>query len=128
MPNNKNQIITIKHITVVRKISYGQLAQILSENGCAKRLTGATWEHVCYQSEKPNHPSVKRIPLIFRPLFLRNIFAWMLCIKYSLITDYILLRHLTFDPFSPFFALFVSNRASVHHAKEIEELLLIRQG
>jgi glycosyltransferase involved in cell wall biosynthesis len=42
--------------------------------------------------------------------------------------DYLLHRHINFDPFSVFFSLFIKNRITVHHSKEIEELKLIRPG
>lgn len=42
--------------------------------------------------------------------------------------DIVLLRHMTFDPFSMLLSPLVKNRVSVHHAKEIEELRLIRPG
>jgi hypothetical protein len=35
---------------------------------------------------------------------------------------------MTFDPFAFIFARLISNRVSVHHAKEVEELRLIRKG
>lgn len=38
------------------------------------------------------------------------------------------MRHMTFDPFALIFAPLIPNRVSIHHAKEIEELRLIRQG
>lgn len=119
--------LKIIHVTVVRKLTAGQLAQLKVEDKCGEKLECVDWRVVGYQSETPHHPLIRRIPFPFRGLFLRPLFAWLLCIRLSFAADFILLRHIAFDPFSLLFASFVRNRASVHHAKEIEELLLIRR-
>lgn len=46
--------------------------------------------------------------------------------KISHLSDFVLLRHMTFDPFALLFAPIIHNRASIHHAKEVEELRLIK--
>ena len=42
--------------------------------------------------------------------------------------DYVIVRHMEFDPFALFFAWFVPNRVLVHHSKEVLELRQIRKG
>lgn len=118
----------IIHITVARQLTAGQIKQMNFEKSCAERIDGVEWEVLCCQSAMPKDKSVRRIPFIFRGMFLRNLYAWLLCLYYSKLNDYVILRHITFDPFGFVFAPFVNNRASIHHAKEINELRIIKNN
>jgi glycosyltransferase involved in cell wall biosynthesis len=117
----------ITHITVARRLTHGQIKQMQFEVGAAKTLDDTAWSVVAYQSAKPEQEGIRRIPFMFRGLFLRHLFAWMICLKYSQDCDYVLLRYIGFDPFGPFLSPLIRNRGSVHHSKEVEELLLIRK-
>jgi glycosyltransferase involved in cell wall biosynthesis len=77
---------------------------------------------------EPMHAFEKRIPFIFRGLFLKKVFAWLVLIREARKYDWVLCRHMVFDPFVFIFGWFVPNRISVHHAKETEELKLVRKG
>jgi len=70
---------------------------------------------------------MRQIPAIFRIVFLRNLYGWAISLYFSRKYDYILLRYMTFDPFSFIFSPLIGNRISVHHAKEVEELKLVRR-
>lgn len=117
----------IIHISIARKITSGQRRQLESEYHAAIDLSGASWKTVVYDNFKSDLPFMRQIPLIFRPVFLRNLYGWIVSLYYSKKYDYVLLRHMTFDPFSFFFSPIINNRISVHHAKEVEELQLIRR-
>lgn len=118
----------IVHLTVVRKLTQGQTKQLQSEHEAATRIKDVDWVTVGLQSEKSDLAFVEQIPTYFRPILLRNLFGWLMCLRYSGNADFVLLRHMTFDPFAFIFAPFIKNRISVHHAKEIDELKLIRRG
>lgn len=118
----------IVHVSVFRQVSPGQRMQLKFEAQAAAQLAGGTWETLVLHAGDPVEDFERRIPLLFRPMFLRTLYAWLLMLKLSGRYDVILCRHMTFDPFALLFAWFVRNRATVHHAKEIQELLLIRAG
>ena len=50
---------------------------------------------------------VNKIPSIFRGVFGRKFFAWLWLIKNSKKYNYIIVRHMEFDPFALIFAWFV---------------------
>lgn len=118
----------IIHITGVRQLTSGQRQQLMSEHKASLRLSSVKWTTLVFHTGQPEESFEKRIPLLFRPLFLRNLYIWTKVLPYRKEYDFILLRHMTFDPFSLIFSYFIKNRISVHHAKEIEELRLIRKG
>jgi hypothetical protein len=118
----------IAHLTVGRELLGGQIKQLEFEAAAASDMVDVSWSTIAYQSELPASPLVRRIPWLLRPMFLRNLFAWLVALKLSRENDYVLMRHITFDPFALLFAPLMHNRASVHHAKEQQELLLIAPG
>lgn len=118
----------IVHLTVVRQLSQGQLKQLRYEYEASQKLDDVQWKTVAYHNGLEHFPYVRRTPFFFRAMFLRNFWAWIVALHFSKRTDFLLFRHITFDPFAFVFSPFVSNRISVHHAKEIEELRLIRKG
>jgi hypothetical protein len=120
--------MNITHLTVARELLGGQIKQLEFEAEAASALDAVNWSTIAYQSELPTSPLVRRIPLLLRPMFLRNLFAWLVALKLSRENDYVLMRHITFDPFALLFAPLMHNRVSVHHAKEQQELLLIAPG
>lgn len=65
-------------------------------------------------------------PKLFRNLFLRNLYTWFYIIKVQKDYDIIINRHITFDPYILIFGWFIKNRYTVHHAKEVEALKVVR--
>lgn len=118
----------IVHITSSRELTSGQRQQLHSEHQAALMLQTASWTTLAYHTNEPKLSFEKRIPLFFRPILLRNLYIWLKILSYQNDYDLVLLRHMTFDPFSIVFSPFVKNRISVHHAKEIEELKLVSSG
>lgn len=118
----------IIHITGVRELTSGQRQQLISEYNASLRINSVEWKTLVFHTGECKESFERRIPLFFRPLFLRNLYIWLKILFYRNQYDLILLRHMTFDPFALIFSYFFKNRISVHHAKEIEELKLIRKG
>lgn len=118
----------ILHLSSVRALSAGQRKQLCYEAIAAQELIDAEWHTLAYHTDEPVFPFERRIPMVFRGLFLRNVFAWWVALKLHRDYDYILCRHMPFDPFSLLFSFFIRNRITVHHSKEVQELRLIRPG
>lgn len=125
LEKKKLQVI---HITAVREISAGQRKQLKYEYCASHKLENINWTTLVLHTGVPVEPFERRIPLAFRFLFLRNLYAWCIALRLAKDVDFILLRHMTFDPFALLFAPLIKNRVSVHHSREVEELLLIRKG
>jgi glycosyltransferase involved in cell wall biosynthesis len=120
--------IKVMHLTVVRKLSAGQRKQLGDEVTSSRNLDGIDWETVAFHCSKPVEPFEYQIPVIFRPVILRSLYAWLIMLRFSRRCDFLLCRHLVFDPFVLLFGRMVKNRITIHHAKEIDELKLIRPG
>ena len=118
----------ILHLSSVRELSSGQRKQLKFEVDGSEKIGNVDWETLALHTKETVYSFERRIPLLFRPLLLRNLFAWLVVIKIKKNYDVVLLRHITFDPFVFIFSPFVPNRVSVHHAKEVAELRLIRRG
>lgn len=118
----------IVHLTVVRQLTMGQTKQLRFEHDAAATLQGGSWRTLAYHNGPLTEPYMRRIPAPFRLLFLRNLWGWLVALRLSRTHDIVMMRHMTFDPFAFIFAPLVRNRVSVHHAKEVEELRLIRKG
>lgn len=117
----------VVHVSVSRQFSSGQLKQLKSEYNASKLLEGE-WTTIGFQTENSQEPFIRRIPFGFRSLFFRKFWGWLVALKMSRSYDLVIMRHMTFDPFSIIFAPLIRNRGSIHHAKEAEELKLIRSG
>lgn len=118
----------IAHLSVTRNLTQGQKKQLRFECDSSSSLEGVEWRTYAYHNGVAEEKFIKRIPLFFRPIFFRNLYGWLIALHLSKYYDFVLMRHMTFDPFVLFFAPFIKNRITVHHAKEIEELRLIRKG
>lgn len=118
----------IVHLSVGRDLSGGIAKQLYFENLGAKDLESAIWHTISAHEGKLVYPFERRIPFPFRALFLRNLYSWILALRLSRDYDIVMMRHIAFDPFVFFFASLIRNRVSIHHAKEIQELPLIRGG
>lgn len=120
--------IRIVHITAVRRLSAGQRNQLRYEYAASSRIPGVSWTTIALHTEEAVEPFERRIPRTLQPLFLRNLYAWMFVRKIACQYDFVMLRHMAFDPFAIIFSPLIKNRISVHHSKEAEELLLVREG
>lgn len=118
----------ILHVTLVRELSSGQRKQLKYEYEASKCLNGVVWDVVALHTGITTEAFEKNIPYFFKPMFLRNIYLWLYLINKKDEYDYLLCRHVTFDPFAIVFGWLIKNRISVHHAKEIQELRLIRKN
>lgn len=118
----------ILHITAVRELGSGQRNQLIYESNAAKKIKDVDWDTLAYHSGESIEKFERKIPWIFDFLIIRNLYFWLIVLKYSRKYDLVLLRHLSFDPFAYIFAPLVKNRVSVHHAKEMDELKLVRKG
>ena len=118
----------ILHLNVARHLSPGQTKQLRFEFHAAKQLEVAVWDTLAYHNGPVTEPFVRAIPGLFRSMFMRKLFGWIVALRLSSQYDIVLMRHMTFDPFAPVFGPFIRNRISVHHSKEVAELRLIREG
>lgn len=120
--------LRVVHLTVYRDLPSGIRKQIKWEQSASKRLTDVEWTSVAVHGGTAVEPFEQRIPRLFRPMFLRNLFGWLTVWRLARTHDVVLLRHMPFDPFTLVFAPFIRNRVGVHHSREWEELPLIRPG
>lgn len=122
------KIKKILHINGLRELTTGQRQQLDAEYKASLKLSDIKWDILAFHNSDSNLPFERSFPIFFRPLFLRNLYIWLILLKLQKEYDLILLRHMTFDPFALVFSHFIHNRISIHHSKEIEELPLIRRG
>lgn len=120
--------IRVLHLTCVRQLSAGQRRQISYEVLAAPSIEDGIWVSQALHAGRAVEAFEDRIPLLFRPIFLRNLFCWIYLLRHQAKYDYVLVRHMAFDPFALFFSWMVRNRISVHHSKEMHELPLISPG
>ena len=119
--------LKIAHLNVVRGFP-GLLKQLEYEENAAKHLDGVEWDVHLYVEEDADQSLANPIPTVWRGIFRRKLFAWIWLLKNSRRYDYVLVRHIEFDPFALLFAWFIRNRVLVFHAKSEKELRLIRRG
>jgi glycosyltransferase involved in cell wall biosynthesis len=121
-------MIRIVHLSVMRQLHKGIAVQLAIESQVAGELDGVKWETVVIHDGPAFSAHEIRTPKLFRFMFLRNIFGWIVAIRLSRQVDFLLFRHIPFDPFSSIFAPFIRNRVPIHHAKEIYELPNVSPG
>lgn len=121
-------VIRIAHLSVMRQLHVGIRVQLGIEAQVAEELDGIEWKTVAVHDGLALSPHEVRTPAMFRLMFLRNIFGWLVAIRLSRKVDFVLFRHIPFDPFSLIFARFVPNRIPIHHSKEIDELPNVAPG
>ncbi len=118
----------VLHLTCVRELTAGQRKQLSFEYNASQKLN-INWDTVALHTGKIEDNRFEfQIPNFFRKLFLRNMYGWIYILKNQKNYDVIINRHMTFDPFVLIFGWFVKNRFTVHHAKEIEELKLVKKN
>lgn len=120
--------LKIAHITLARNLSAGQRKQLSFEKTAAPHLKNTDWMVKALVCSTPQTDFEQPVPRFLKPVLIRHIYAWWVAYQLSKTHDFVLLRHLGFDPFAFLFAPFVRNRISVHHTKEVEEIPLIRKG
>jgi hypothetical protein len=94
----------------------------------AQTLEGVTWDVRAFFHHADEAPHVDQIPRLFRVIILRNLFAWLWLVRYARRYDFVLVRHMPFDPFALLFAPLVRNRVTVHHSNEVESMPHVRPG
>lgn len=117
----------VLHITTVRELYSGQRRQLESEVEAA-RAADLPWETLALHVGEPLNSFEKRIPRLFQSRLMIRAYGWITAIRRSGDYDLILLRDMQLDLFGPLMGLFVRNRFTVHHAKEMEELAVLRGG
>lgn len=120
--------LRVVHLTVYRDLPSGVRKQIKWEQIASKRLEGVEWASLAVHGGAAVELFERRIPFALRPMFLRNLYGWLIAMRLARAYDVVLLRHMPFDPFAFMFAPLIRNRVSVHHSREWEELPLIRPG
>lgn len=123
----KNKL-NILHFAMLRQLTPGQLKQLQHEARAASYLKYVSWTTLVYHTGDEVKPIAKKLPFLFRPVFLRHFFAWIYMLNNYKKYDYIICRHIAFDPFSFFFARYIPNRIPVHHGIETQGLLSSRPG
>ncbi|WP_180182525.1 glycosyltransferase [Acinetobacter sp. YH01010] len=118
----------ILHVTALRELGSGQRNQLKYEVNAAKEIQDINWNTIAFHSGEKIESFESRTPKYIDVLVFRNIYFWLKVIRMSKHYDIVMFRYLPFDIFSIIFSPFVKNRVSVHHSKEIEELVLIKKG
>lgn len=116
----------ILHLTYLREIGSGQRQQLIYEVSASKKIANIQWDTMVYHCGESIESFERKIPSFFDFPILRNLYCWLLVLKFSKEYDLILLRHLVADPFALIFSPFVKNRLGVHHTKEIDEYKLMK--
>lgn len=114
------------HLTVYRDLPSGIRKQIKWEQQASEHLDGVEWSSIVVHGGEALETFEKRIPFLFRRMFLRNMYGWLVAKRLSRSYDIVLFRHMPFDPFVFLFAPQIPNRVSVHHSREWQELPLVR--
>lgn len=118
----------IIHISCIRELTNGQRKQLSFEFEAIKELN-IDWDIVAFHTgDIVDNRFEKKIPKNFRRIFLRNLYVWLYILKYQKNYDVIINRHIPFDPFVLIFGWFINNRFSLHHAKEVEALKVVKKN
>lgn len=117
----------VLHLSVVR-LSSGQRKQLEYEQRAAGELNGVEWHTLVLSDQSHDAYFVKQLPVGFRGVFSRKLYAWLWLLRHAHDYEVVLVRHMPFDPFALLFARWVRNRVTVHHSKEVEELRLVGRG
>lgn len=113
---------------IVRKSFSGLLKQIEYDRQLMQDLKDIDYKNFTFLDQLEKDSKLYRLPFIFRGLFGRKLFAWLWLLNNARKFDYVIIRHMEFDPFALIFAWFIPNRIVVHHSREVEELLLIEKN
>lgn len=124
----RDSALRIVHLTVYRDLPAGIRKQIKYEQEASAHLRDAQWTCLAVHNGRTAEAFERSIPAPFRLVLLRSLYGWIVTMRLSRQYDFVLVRHMNFDPFVFLFAPLIPNRVSVHHSKEVEELPLIRPG
>lgn len=118
----------VLHLSVMRNLTGGQRKQLHYETIAAQASKGVVWDTIAIHDNESKSSFEVRTPYLFRRQILRNLYGWLFLRRVCKDYDLVLMRHLPFDVVGALMSRFVSNRGSVHHSREVEEIVLIRHG
>ena len=113
---------------IVTRTFPGLLKQIAYDRSLTSELDGMVWDHFTFLDKVAADDEAQRLPVLFTGVFGSKLFAWCWMLKNARNYEFVVVRHMVFDPFALLFAWFVPNRLLVHHSKEVLELRQIRKG
>jgi hypothetical protein len=117
----------ILHLTTVRTLYSGQRRQLRFEVDAAT-FAHLPWRTIALHAGASIEDFEVRAPQLFRGRLMLRLYGWLYAIKYRDEYDLILFRDMQLDIFGPLLGRFVPNRITVHHARELEELSILRGG
>jgi hypothetical protein len=126
MQDTNDPAFSIVHVSGVGKLYSSIRSQLRYETLVKSHLKPIKWDTVVFHDSEPVESFEYRIPAPFRFIFLRNLYVWWQIWRLASRYDIVMMRYITFDPFGFIFNYFISNIITIHHSKEIEELLLIK--
>jgi len=126
MQDTNDSTFSIVHVSGVGKLYSSIRSQLRYESLATSHLIFFKWDTVVFHDSEPVESFEYRIPAPFRLIFLRSLYVWWQVWMLSSRYDLVMMRYITFDPFGFVFNSFISNVITIHHSKEIEELLLIK--
>ena len=106
----------------------GLAKQIEYEDLVFSELKEIDFKFFAFLVKGKSYKKIHELPRPFRSLIGQKLFAWIWLLRFSRKFDYIIMRHIVFDPFVLFFGWFVRNRITVHHAKEFFEVVYYKSG
>lgn len=119
--------LRIAHLSIARGFP-GLVRQLEYEYWSARQIADIEWKTLAYTYDDDERPFVKRLPRVFQGIFRRKLFGWIWLLRHAKEYDFVMMRHMTFDPFALILAYFVKNRVVIFHSKTDRELPLIRPG
>ena len=117
----------ILHVTTLRALAPGHRKQLHQEVLAAKDAN-LQWDTVSLQTDPAQNDFEKQVPKIWRAAPMLRLYRWMYVIRKAREYDLVLLRTLSLDIFGPLLGLFASNRVTIHHTKELEEIPVLNSG
>jgi len=120
--------VKILHISNTRRLTHGQRMQLKAEYDASKNIKDITWDILAFHTEAPVYSFERKIPYFFQGLILRKLYSWISILKVYTKYDIVIERKLPLDFFNLYFGWFIQNRLTVHHAKEVEEMKILRKG
>lgn len=119
--------LKVIHISFLKGFP-GLKKQLDGEVSASREISGADWLVLGCVYEKSECAFLRKIPKVFQGVFRRNLFAWLWLLRFARNYDFVLVRHMPFDPFVFLFSWFVKNRIVIFHSKNEEELPIVRPG
>lgn len=119
--------IKVAYLIVTRSFP-GLLKQVSYDRTLTSHQPGMNWDYFIFLDQAAKGEEAKQLPRYCNGVFGRKLFAWLWLVKHAKHYDFVIVRHMEFDPFALVFAWFVPNRVLIHHSKEVLELRLIRSG